>query len=82
MAALLSTDSPTYLQRLAKVLNVHEHVYHRDMGRIIAGRWFVSHGTLMVHRVNESGNTLPVRDVTMLYNGHGEDIVASRKAGK
>lgn len=77
MYQIIEIDSPKYLKRLAKILNWHEHVYHRTEGRIIAGRWRVLEGRLMVHTTDWRG--VRAVDPALLYDGHGRDIVASRE---
>lgn len=73
---LLPITHPRYLKRLAKILNGHESVYHRTLGRIIAGRWSVPQtGGLFVK--TSGGVTFRVNP-NHLCDGYGRDICASR----
>ncbi len=77
---LLATNHPTYLARMARLLNTHEHVYHKTLGRLIAGRYRVYDGRLYVRRF-ETGNEVPVHPED-LYDGHTRQICASRHPTK
>lgn len=64
-----------YLGRLARALNVHEHVYHPAHGRIIAGEWGVTENRLIV-RTN--GSTLTINNPEYIHDGNMRPIVVSR----